>query len=207
MQSPLVAQNIEGLEPASPVHNFRMPQMQRYRYEKLQRLPNAMVVVGDAYTSTDPVAGLGMTITLQEVARLQELLQRCAPGSPELVKRYFRKIAKIADGAWFVIREQTLRFGWIKDVEKKRPFYFGFLNWYMDRVTELVHDDIASYKTFLAVIHLVKPATALMTPAVIARVIGKWAWTKLRGRKTLIERNYGAAGELPSSGVPLARRA
>lgn len=206
MQSPLVAQNIEGLEPASQVHNFRMPQMQRYRYEKLAKLPNAMVVVGDAYTSTDPVAGLGMTITLQEVARLHDLLKRHAPTSPELVKRYFRAISKIADGAWFVIREQTLRFDWIKDVEKKRPFYFRFLNWYMDRVTELVHDDIESYKKFLAVIHLVKPAGALLTPTVMARVIGKWAWTKLRGRKTLIERNYPLPAPEPA-GIPLARRA
>jgi NAD(P)H-flavin reductase/2-polyprenyl-6-methoxyphenol hydroxylase-like FAD-dependent oxidoreductase/ferredoxin len=206
MQSPLVAQNIEGLEPASQVHNFRMPQMQRYRYEKLSRLPNAMVVVGDAYTSTDPVAGLGMTITLQEVARLRELLGRHASDSPALVRRYFRAISKIADGAWFVIREQTLRFDWIKDVEKKRPFYFRFLNWYMDRVTELVHDDIESYKKFLAVIHLVKPASALLTPAVMARAIGKWAWTKLRGQKTLIERNYPVPAHEPA-GIPLARRA
>lgn len=206
MQSPLVAQNIEGLEPASPVHNFRMPQMQRYRYEKLSRLPNAMVVVGDAYTSTDPVAGLGMTITLQEVARLRELLQGHAPDSADLVKRYFRAIAKIADSAWFVIREQTLRFDWIKDVEKKRPFYFRFLNWYMDRATELVHDDMNAYRTFLAVIHLVKPATALMTPAMISKIIGKWAWTKLRGRKTLIERNYPVPAPEPA-GLPFARRA
>ena len=206
MQSPLVAQNIEGLQPASEVHNFRMPQMQRYRYEHLPRLPNAMVVVGDAYTSTDPVAGLGMTITLQEVARLQELLGQYGPTDPQLVKRHFRAMAKIADSAWFVIREQTLRFDWIKDVEKKRPFYFRFLNWYMDRVTELVHDDIESYRKFLAVIHLVKPASALLAPSVMARALGKWAWTKLRGRKTLIERNFPGPVPEPTA-LPIARRA
>lgn len=207
MQSPLVAQNIEGLEPASAVYNFRSPRMQRYRYERLARLPNALVAVGDSYTSTDPVAGLGMTITLQEVAQLRDAMQRYAPTSPQLPKRYFRAAGKIADGAWFVIREQTLRFSWIKDVEKKRPFYFRGLNWYMDRVTELVHDDIDAYRTFLAVIHMVKPPFALLTPMMIGRVLGKWAWTKLRLRKTLIERNYAPSPELPSSGVPVARRA
>ena len=191
MQSPRVAQNIEGLEPASPVYNFRSPRMQRYRYEKLQRLPNALVAIGDAYTSTDPVAGLGMTITLQEVAQLRRLLAKHAPTSATLPKLYYRAISRIADGAWFVIREQTLRFSWIKDVEKKRPFYFRALNWYMDRLTELVHDDIASYRKFLAVIHLVKPPLSLLTPTIIARVLGKWLATKLAGRKTLIERNFG----------------
>lgn len=207
MQSPVVAQNIEGLEPASSVYNFRSPRMQRYHYEKLERLPNGLVAVGDSYTSTDPVAGLGMTITLQEVAQLRDLMERYAPTSPQLPKRYYRAAAKIADGAWFVIREQTLRFSWIKDVEKKRPFYFRALNWYMDRVTELVHDDIDTYRTFLAVIHMVKPPFALLTPVMMARVLGKWAWTKLRGRKTLIERNYAPMPELASSAVPVTPRA
>jgi hypothetical protein len=63
-----------------------------------------------------------------------------------------------------------------------------------------------AYRTFLAVIHLVKPATALMTPAMISKIIGKWAWTKLRGRKTLIERNYPVPAPEPA-GLPFARRA
>ena len=193
MQSPVVAELIEGLEPASPVYNFRSPRMQRYRYERLRRLPNALVAIGDAYTSTDPVAGLGMTITLQEVAQLRGLLAQHAPNSAELPKRYYRAISRIADGAWFVIREQTLRFPWVKDVEKKRPFYFRALNWYMDRLVELVHDDLASYRKFLAVIHLVRPPLILMTPPMILRVVGKWLLTKLRGRQTLIERNFGSA--------------
>ncbi len=200
MQSPVVAELIDGLEPASPVYNFRSPRMQRYRYEKLRKLPNALVTIGDSYTSTDPVAGLGMTITLQEVARLRELLAKHAPTSPELPRRYYRAISRIADGAWFVIREQTLRFPWVKDVEKKRPFYFRALNWYMDRLVELVHDDLASYRKFLAVIHLVKPPLILMTPPMIVRVVGKWLLTKLSGRKTLIERNFGTTQE--SAGKP-----
>jgi hypothetical protein len=39
-------------------------------------------------------------------------------------------------------------------------------------------------------VHLVKPAAALMTPRVAARVVGKWARTRLSGQKTLIARNY-----------------
>jgi len=96
----------------------------------------------------------------------------------------------MADTAWFVIREQNLRFGWIKDVEKKRPFYFRPLTWYMDRVIELVHDDLDTYREFLAVVHLVKPPSALMRPSVVGRVLGKWARTRLSGQKTLIARNY-----------------
>ncbi|QEN12176.1 FAD-binding oxidoreductase [Mycolicibacterium sp. ELW1] len=190
MPSAVIGENIDGLEPASPIYNFRYPNMLRLHYEKKRNLPRALVVVGDAYTSADPVSGLGMTLALKEVREMQLLLAKYGPTDPDLPRRYFRTIAKLADTAWFVIREQNLRFDWLKDADKKRPFYFGALTWYMDRVMELVHDDPETYNEFLAVVHLVKPAAALMTPKVAARVVGKWARTKLSGQKTLIARNY-----------------
>lgn len=203
MQSPVVFENIEGLEPASQVYNFRSPRMQRYRYEHLARPPAGLVAIGDAYTSTDPVAGLGMTITLQEVARLRDLLDKYRPADPALPRRYYRAVKKIADGAWFVVREQTLRFNWVRDVESKRPFYFRALNWYMDRLTELVHDDLDAYRTFLSVIHMVKPPLAMLTPSMVARVLGKWAATRLRGERTLIQRNYRTPPALAPANAPV----
>ncbi|EKF24948.1 2Fe-2S iron-sulfur cluster binding domain protein [Mycolicibacterium hassiacum DSM 44199] len=190
MPSPVVGENIDGLEPASPIYNFRYPNMLRLRYEKKRNLPRGLLAVGDAYTSADPVSGLGMSLALKEVHEMQRLLAQRGPSDPGLPRRYYRRIAKLADTAWFVIREQNLRFDWMKDVTKKRPFYFGVLTWYMDRVIELVHDDPDTYREFLAVVHLVKPPAALMTPRVVAKVLGKWARTRLSGQKTLIERNY-----------------
>ena len=87
---------------------------------------------------------------------MQLLLAKYGAGHAELPRRYYRKISKMADTAWFVIREQNLRFDWIKDVDRKRPFYFGVLTWYMDRVIELLHDDLDTYRELLAVVHLVK---------------------------------------------------
>ena len=131
-----------------------------------------------------------MSLALKEVREMQLLLAKYDAGHPELPRRYYRKISRMADTAWFVIREQNLRFDWIKDVAEKRPFYFGALTWYMDRVLELVHDDLDTYREFLAVVHLVKPPAALMKPKVAGRVLGKWARTRLSGQKTLIARNY-----------------
>ncbi|RDH80059.1 oxygenase [Mycolicibacterium moriokaense] len=190
MPSPVVGENIDGLKPASPIYNFRYPNMLRLRYEKKRNLPRALLVVGDAYTSADPVSGLGMSLALKEVREMQNLLAKCGPTDRQLARRYFRKISRMADTAWFVIREQNLRFDWIKDVDAKRPFYFRALTWYMDRVTESVHDDLDTYRQTLAVISLVKPPSTLMRPKIACRVLGKWARTRLSGQKTLIARNY-----------------
>lgn len=190
MPSPVIGENIDGLEAASPIYNFRYPNMLRLHYEKKHNLPRALVAVGDAYTSADPVSGLGMSLALKEVREMQLLLGKYGPGHRDLPRRYYRTIAKMADTAWFVIREQNLRFNWLKDVDKKRPFYFGVLTWYMDRLLELVHDDLDAYRQFLSVVHLVDPPLALMKPGIASRVIGKWAKTRLAGQKTLIARNY-----------------
>ena len=190
MPSPVIGENIDGLEPASPIYNFRYPNMLRLHYEKKRNLPRALLAVGDAYTSADPVSGLGMSLALKEVREMQLLLAKYGPAHRDLPRRYYRTIAKMADTAWFVIREQNLRFDWMKDVHKKRPFYFRVLTWYMDRLLELVHDDLDAYREFLAVVHLVKPPLALMKPGIASRVLGKWARTRLSGQKTLIARNY-----------------
>ncbi|WP_445160194.1 FAD-binding oxidoreductase [Mycobacterium sp. Dal123C01] len=190
MPSPVVGENIDGLEPASPIYNFRYPNMLWLHYEKKRNLPRALVAVGDAYTSADPVSGLGMSLALKEVREMQLLLAKYGPGHRELPRRYYRKISKMAGTAWFVIREQNLRFDWMQDVDKKRPVYFRALTWYMDRVMELVHDDLDTYREFLAVVHLVKPPSALMMPKFAGRVLGKWARTRMSGQKTLIARNY-----------------
>ena len=190
MPSAVIGENIDGLEAASPIYNFRYPNMLRLHYEKKRNLPRALLAVGDAYTSADPVSGLGMSLALKEVREMQVLLAKYGPRHRDLPRRYYRSIAKMADTAWFVIREQNLRFDWVKDVDKKRPFYFGVLTWYMDRLLELVHDDLDAYREFLAVVHLVKPPLALMKPGIASRVIVKWARTRLSGQKTLIARNY-----------------
>lgn len=190
MPSPQVGEIIDGLEPASQVFNFRHPRMQRFYYEKMRKLPTGIVAIGDAYTSTDPIAGLGMTITVQGVARLRENLSKRSPTHASFAKKFYCDLGKIADGAWFVIREQNLRFPWLKDVEQKRPFYFPVLTWYMDRLLELVHEDMDAYRRFLSVIHMVNSPAAILSPPMIVRVVGHWLKIKLRGGKSLIEQNY-----------------
>lgn len=131
-----------------------------------------------------------MTKALLELRELRSVLDRYDVTSHVFVKKYYKKISKIADLVWFVIREQNLRYSWIKDVKKKRPFYFSMLTWYMDRVTELIHDDLDAYRKFLSVVHFSSKPTSLMTPLFAGKVLSKWLWTKMRFKKSLIDENF-----------------
>lgn len=191
MASPEIAAELEGLEPCSEVFNFRYPEMRRYRYERMKKRPAGLVALGDAYSSVDPISGAGMTKALLEMNELRNELRRTDPSSQRFAKRYYKRIAKIADSVWFVVREQNLRYPWIQDVEKKRPIYFPLLNWYVDRIFELLHEDSEIYRHYLSVSHFVEPPSALMRPWVVARVMAKWVQGLFSSEPGLIEKNFG----------------
>ena len=138
-----------------------------------------------------------MTKSLLELAELRELLRTGLPRDERFVRNYYRNVSVIADRVWLVIREQNLRYAWIKDGARKRPFYFRAHNWYVDRVLELLHDDPQVYRLYLLVTHLVEPPGALLRPGIVARVLAKWLRTRLTFKKTLLERNFraGHAGD------------
>jgi NAD(P)H-flavin reductase/ferredoxin/2-polyprenyl-6-methoxyphenol hydroxylase-like FAD-dependent oxidoreductase len=197
MPSSAIGSELDGLEACSPVYNFRYPEMRRFRYENMGTLPAGLVAVGDAYCSADPVSGAGMTKSLLELDELRKSLRAGVHRDAGWVRDYYRKVSLIADRIWLVIREQNLRYAWIKDGARKRPFYFRAHNWYVDRVFELLHEDPQVYRLYLLVTHFVEPPGALLRPGIVARVLAKWLRTRLTFRKTLLERNFGAgrAGE------------
>lgn len=204
MPTALIGEEIDDLEPCSDVYNFRYPEMRRYHYARLKNLPSGLFAIGDSLCSADPVSGAGMTKALLEVDALRTLLGKSTPSHPAFVSRYYRRVAKIADRVWFVVREQNLRYPWIKDGASKRPFYFRCLNWYVDRVLELAHEDPDMYRLYLAMTHLISSPTVLMHPVVMAKVLGNWAKTKFTFGETLVERNFGQQRKRETGHLPLA---
>lgn len=190
MPTPVIGDELDDLEPCSDVFNFRYPEMRRYHYARMKDLPSGLVAIGDALCSADPVSGLGMTKALLELNELRSLLRAGESNDARLVRCYYRRVAKIADRAWFVIREQNLRYPWIKDVEKKRPFYFRLHNWYVDRILELLHEDADIYRLYLSVTHFIAPPAVLMRPSVLAKVLMAWVKTKISFEPSLIEKNF-----------------
>lgn len=193
MPTPILGEEIEHLEPCSEVYNFRYPTMQRYHYERLTRVPGGLVSVGDSLSSADPVSGAGMTKALLEIGKLRQALNSGDLRDSAAVMRYYQDVGTLEDLVWSVIREQNLRYPWIKDVEKKRPRFARLQNWYVDRIMELMHDSPDIYRLYLSVTHFASPPSVLMRPDVMARAVGKWLFTKITLRKSLIEKKYGNA--------------
>ncbi|MDF2681794.1 MAG: squalene epoxidase family protein [Brevibacillus sp.] len=103
LPSPLIAEVLEGLEPVSGVKGYRVPELYRHRYEKMERWPAGLLVLGDAFCIFDPIFGQGMTVAAIEAEKLDSCLreQRDHP-KPGFEQRVLRHLQDAIEPAWWL---------------------------------------------------------------------------------------------------------
>ena len=98
---------MRAAEPIGEVAHHHMPSSQWRRYDKMSRLPDGLLVCGDAICSFNPIYGQGMTVAALEAVALRACLRR---GDGALPRRYFRASAKPIGVAWQMVASLDLAF-------------------------------------------------------------------------------------------------
>ena len=159
------------LEPLSAITPYKFPASLRRHYEKLQRFPEGLLVLGDAICSFNPVYGQGMTCAALQAQVLDELLaERCSgsSGLDGLAPRFFARAARIVDIPWQMAVGADFRFPGTVG-EKARSV--DFVNAYIARVHRATHRDPVVLREFLKVMNLMQPPASLFHPKVLLRVL------------------------------------
>ena len=99
----------------------------RHRYERLDRFPDGLLVMGDAVCSFDPVYGQGMTVAALEALTLQRHLQ---PGTPR-AGPFFADLAGVVDVPWDIAVGGDLVY---PGVEGRRTLRSRLINTYLGRL-------------------------------------------------------------------------
>jgi 2-polyprenyl-6-methoxyphenol hydroxylase-like FAD-dependent oxidoreductase len=160
----------EAVRDATPMGDpvaFHFPSSVRRRYERMSRLPDGLLVLGDAACVFNPVYGQGMTVAAIETTVLAKHLRRGVPPQPAA---YFRDLAKVIDAPWDMSAGADLGF---PGVEGRRTLKVRIGNLYVPRVQRAAVGDGAITAAFLRVAGLVDPLPELMKPAVMSRVFGR----------------------------------
>lgn len=73
LADPSIAEVMKQLEPITAPKGFQVPELIRQRFEKMEKWPAGLLVLGDALCHVDPIFGQGITMASIEV----EMLEAC----------------------------------------------------------------------------------------------------------------------------------
>lgn len=156
---------VRAAEPLGEVVHHRVPSNRWRRYDKMRRLPDGLLVVGDAVCSFNPIYGQGMTISAIEAMVLRDCL---CHGDQDLTRRFFRASAKKIRVAWQTAVGSDLT---LPEIEGKRPLSMKITNAFLERVMTATEVDPVVTGQFMRVVSMVDPPASLLRPSVVGRVL------------------------------------
>jgi 2-polyprenyl-6-methoxyphenol hydroxylase-like FAD-dependent oxidoreductase len=160
-----VLETHRAAEPLSKVVHHRVRSNRWRRYDKLRRLPDGLLVVGDAVASFNPIYGQGMTVAAIEATVLRDCLLR---GDRGLTRRFFRASAGNIRVAWQTAVGSDLA---LPEVVGPRPMSMRISNAFLERVLTATEADLVVAGQFMRVTAMIDPPTRLLRPSVLLRVM------------------------------------
>jgi len=166
LRSPILAEAITTAEPLTPIHGYANTVNLRRRYDRSERLPERLLVTGDAACAFNPIYGQGMTAAAQASLALDRLLRARTDGDRAGLGRAFhRTVAKANAGAWLLATGEDLRYP--STVGGNRGLATRLTHRYLDRVIRVATEDRSVHFAFLDVVQLVAPPMSLFKPSVL----------------------------------------
>lgn len=158
---------IEGESPVGEIVQFRFPSNYRRHYEKLPRFPKQLLVLGDTISSFNPIYGQGMTISAIEAETLAKVASEPTTTPDTLFPIFLKRILPLINDAWGLATGEDFRH---PEVEGKRPPGTAVMHKFMEAVARAGHKDVVVHATFLKIINMQVPPTALFSPNILWRV-------------------------------------
>lgn len=170
LASPIMYEIINDLTPISPIYGYRRTENRFRHYEKLSRMPQGFIVMGDAVCGFNPIYGQGMTAVAIEAVELDQLLQNTDVRHLGDFSLQFQKcLAKAIDGAWLMATGEDLRY---PETEGATPnFMERMIHRYLDIMTDVMSHDPTLCTAFLNIMNLSNHPASLLHPKYVLRVL------------------------------------
>jgi 2-polyprenyl-6-methoxyphenol hydroxylase-like FAD-dependent oxidoreductase len=171
-----IFQEIQEATPISKTSIYRVPHIIWRRFDKVEKLPNGLLLIGDTFCRIDPVFGQGMSIAILESLALQKLLKKHNRELEKVPTAFHKKAVKIIAPIWNMVITEDYRYPAAKG---KKPFGLSIQQWYAKNIFLLSSQNQEVYDSFIKVMNLVRPITSLMKPSIL-KVVLLHAFSKSR---------------------------
>ncbi|GHO72107.1 hypothetical protein KSC_109990 [Ktedonobacter sp. SOSP1-52] len=168
LAQPDIYEAIKDAEPLSPIAIHKFPANRHRHYERLSRLPEGLIVLGDAFCSLNPVYGQGMTLAALEAATLRDSLSRAHGDLAGFPLSFQKKLARVIQIPWMLTTSEDFRY---PETEGKRPFGLPVLQAYTQRVSWLTAKDPLATKTFYEVLNMLGSPLELFDLRILRRAV------------------------------------
>jgi 2-polyprenyl-6-methoxyphenol hydroxylase-like FAD-dependent oxidoreductase len=162
---PDIAAVMRESTPLTEPLKYTYPDSTWYHYETLGAHLGGFLVIGDAFSSFNPIYGQGMTVAALEALALRGLLSDPAAG--DLERRYFATAGKLVAEAWETSATSDLRF---PEVHGKRRPGAWLINAYGEKFRAAASVDPVLGETFLRVANMTDKPAKLLSPGTMLRV-------------------------------------
>jgi 2-polyprenyl-6-methoxyphenol hydroxylase-like FAD-dependent oxidoreductase len=169
LSSPELFKTIEHAKPLSRISGYRKTENRLRGYHDLSRMPKGFVALGDSVCGTNPVYGLGMTLTALEALELRKALNASNGGRTLDALKFQKAVAKLTAGPWALCTGEDLR--WPATKGGQINAQVKFMHWYLEHVFQLIPENPEVYRRFQEVNHMLKGPEALFHPAVLGPVL------------------------------------
>lgn len=159
LEDPVIAELMASATPVAVPTVFRRMFAFWRHFEEMTVRPAGFLPIGDAFATLNPLFGQGMSVAAKQGAALAEVARASAlEDVDELTRRYVGEAAAVVQQAWELGTLVDSRTGWSRVVSDRHAAM---------RLGRLLADDPDLHRTYVAIWHLLEPATALESPTVL----------------------------------------
>ncbi|OBK95600.1 hypothetical protein A5652_08280 [Mycobacterium sp. 1165178.9] len=155
---------VRAAERIGPMTRYRVASNRWRRYDKMRRLPDGLIVVGDAICSFNPVYGQGMTMAALDAVVLRDCLR---DDDRHLPRRFYHDSAKNIAVAWRTAVGADLA---LPQVAGPRPISVRISNAFLERVMIAAQTETSVAEQFLRVVGMIDSPASLLRPAMMLRI-------------------------------------
>ena len=167
LPNPNIYEIASTCEPLGDFIQYKYPVSIKRNYEKMDRFPLGVLVLGDAASSFNPVYGQGISSACLQAVELDKIIDQNID-EYKLAKTYFKRTLKIKNKLWQMSTGEDFRF---PETTGTRPFGIRMINKYVSWVHKATISDEVVCRTFLKVMGLIDPPTKLLRPQIVWRIL------------------------------------
>lgn len=160
---PHIHRALQQAQPLSDVTVHRYPGGAWHRYDRCTRLPNGLVVLGDALCCLDPINGQGVTLAAMHVEALHAQLRMYEHVDPQ---HFYRSLTAVIAPVWAANQPPgTAPARGLVDVARRRV-----LRWVQRKVLEAAGDIVVTER-LVRIVNMVDPPQRLLEPRLLTHVL------------------------------------